>query len=264
MSIESDNYNFTQLPTVLWDRKDLSVYERVILVHIIRKTIGWGKTSDGISHSQFAVDIGISKNTAIKAIKGLIAKGLIDCLKSKNNNGSCGFNIYEVSKKIVNLMNGGSAGDEQGVVQEMHGGSAGDEHTIDTITINTRTIDKELKEKVTKRNADGNKGKNVLMPDAWIPSASCFDKILKKGISREFAENLIDEFVLYWQARKVRRPGWDATFLNKVKSQFEYAQKNNKTGFSKKINILGGGYGNGDGSGKTFAEKYGHIDGINV
>jgi hypothetical protein len=40
------------------------------------------------------------------------------------------------------------------------------------------------------------------------------------GIEADFAMTLISEFVLYWQERGERRPGWDATFLNNAKAQW--------------------------------------------
>ena len=100
--------SFTQLPNIIWDRNDLTVYERIILVHIIRKTIGWGKTSDGISISQFALDLGISKNTVIKSIKSLCERGFITKIKTKKINGAQSFNRYEISQSIVDQVNGES------------------------------------------------------------------------------------------------------------------------------------------------------------
>ena len=157
---------FTQLPNYLWDRDDLTAYDRIILIHIVRKTIGWGKTSDGISLSQFSNDLGISKNTAIKAIKSLIDKEIITQKKQKLSNGGDGFNFYEISKNIiekvnesltkntdsgVHEMNRGSSRDEHGGVHEMNRGSSRDEHTKETKTKETNTKEKRLRKEEKKQ-----------------------------------------------------------------------------------------------------------------
>ena len=104
---------FTQLPNQLWDM-DLTVYERVVMTHIIRKTIGWGKVTDGISLSQFVETLGVSKNSIIRALKSLESKKIITKKAHKNDNGSQSFNRYGVHKNIVNQVNMGSASGEQG------------------------------------------------------------------------------------------------------------------------------------------------------
>ena len=40
-------------------------------------------------------------------------------------------------------------------------------------------------------------------------------------MDRPFAESCLDEFRLYWQERGERRPGWEATFVNNVKRQWQ-------------------------------------------
>jgi len=41
-------------------------------------------------------------------------------------------------------------------------------------------------------------------------------------MDRTFAEGCIDEFRLYWQERGESRTGWEATFVNNVKRQWEH------------------------------------------
>ena len=50
---------------------------RQVLDAIIRKTYGWGKTSDDISLSQFMIMTGLSKSTICKAVKKLLAMNMI-------------------------------------------------------------------------------------------------------------------------------------------------------------------------------------------
>jgi hypothetical protein len=59
----------------------------------------------------------------------------------------------------------------------------------------------------------------------WHPSARCLELIDEAGIDRTFANMQIREFVFYWQEQGEKRKAWDATFLNRVKDQWERAQK---------------------------------------
>jgi len=71
--------NFTQIPNEfldLWMPK-LTPHEFMILMVICRKTYGWHKVSDAISNKQFVRITGFTKNTILKAIKGLVAHGLL-------------------------------------------------------------------------------------------------------------------------------------------------------------------------------------------
>ncbi len=95
---------YTQLPNYLWDL-DLNIYQRAILVHIVRKTIGWGKDFDGISLSQFSKDLGISKPKVISTLKELKEMGLIEITNNFSQNNSKSFNTYKISKKVIKVVN---------------------------------------------------------------------------------------------------------------------------------------------------------------
>lgn len=60
--------------------------------------------------------------------------------------------------------------------------------------------------------------------EGWKPSHRCWELIEQAEIPRHFAERLLDEFVLYWQEQGTKRAGWDATFLNWAKVQWDKAQ----------------------------------------
>ena len=62
------------------------------------------------------------------------------------------------------------------------------------------------------------------IPNDWQPSPACLDRLAGNGISRDFAMRLVDEFVLYWRGRNLCRPGWDSTFFNHAKHQWERQQ----------------------------------------
>ena len=71
---------FTRIANELMDalaRTRISGEARQVLDAIIRKTYGWGKTSDDISLSQFMIMTGLSKSTICKAIKKLISMNII-------------------------------------------------------------------------------------------------------------------------------------------------------------------------------------------
>ena len=152
---------YTQLPNYLWDL-DLNIYQRAILTHIVRKTIGWGKDFDGISLNQFSKDLGISKPKVISTLKELKEMELIEIIKNKTENNCQTFNTYKISERIVevvneingvvNDINRGSKCGLQGVVNDINRGSKCGLHTKETNT--KKTITKETntkKEKINKK-----------------------------------------------------------------------------------------------------------------
>jgi hypothetical protein len=99
--------SFTQIPDLLIDAKNLDCFELTAAVVIARKTIGWGKTSDGISLTQFMDHMKVSKPTAIKAIAGLINKRVVEKTYSFKDNGGQSFNKYSFTKSFVDAANEG-------------------------------------------------------------------------------------------------------------------------------------------------------------
>ncbi len=87
---------FTKVPNIILDDTTLDVYEKAILVHIARQTIGYRKKSDGISLSQFvkATGMGVSKvKTTIKILK---TKKLIILKQQTAKNGGKSYNRYSL------------------------------------------------------------------------------------------------------------------------------------------------------------------------
>ena len=149
--------NFFQMPHFIWDM-DLDVYERAVLTHIVRKTMGWGKSFDGISLSQFVKDLKISKPKVISTIKSLIEKGLIIKKMTKKDDGSQSFNQYQIHPKItqkaneevVNDIDRGGKSDLQGAVNDIDRGSKPHLQTKETHTKETNT--KEINKKNIKKS----------------------------------------------------------------------------------------------------------------
>lgn len=96
---------FTQIPNTLLDRTDLDVYEHRAMMIIARKTMGWGKQTDGIPHSQFMDAMQSSKHTVIRAISSLESKGLIEVVRSQRFQGKQGWNKYRFTDAVVNEAN---------------------------------------------------------------------------------------------------------------------------------------------------------------
>ena len=60
------------------------------------------------------------------------------------------------------------------------------------------------------------------IPPDWTPAETTYALLEKHGIPRPFAEACIDEFRLYWQERGESRAGWEATFVNNARHQWEH------------------------------------------
>lgn len=108
--------NTTPVPDVLFDEllSVLSGTELKVLLYIIRRTLGFKKTSDGISLSQFTDGIktrdgrildqgcGIKKRSTVsKVLQDLIKKGCVESEKGKTDMGDDAVTIYRVHFKGV-------------------------------------------------------------------------------------------------------------------------------------------------------------------
>ena len=115
---------FTKVPNSIFDIEGLNIYERLVLLYIIRKTIGFNKKSDGISLSQFVKFTGASKPTIIKAIENLKKMKCINVLKQTNSTGGKHYNRYTPLVKeidyLVKQIDKGSKGDLLGVVKDVY------------------------------------------------------------------------------------------------------------------------------------------------
>jgi hypothetical protein len=75
----------------------ISGSEYKILSFIRRKTVGWRKSSDAISLSQFQLGCGLSRNTVIAGISKLVARGFVIQLKIKTKQGDDAASIYSLN-----------------------------------------------------------------------------------------------------------------------------------------------------------------------
>ena len=67
---------------------------------------------------------------------------------------------------------------------------------------------------------DESANKPMILPENWQPSADCYDIIEMAHISREFAEQTLPEFILYWRDSKQALTGWNSRFLQYIKQQW--------------------------------------------
>lgn len=91
---------------------------------------------------------------------------------------------------------------------------------VDSDGVNSaREADKPAKPKRTRSAKP-----KIPIPDDWHPSQRCYELIAQADIPQDFADGQIGEFVLYWQEQGIKRPGWDASFLSRVKQQWQWQQ----------------------------------------
>lgn len=58
------------------------------------------------------------------------------------------------------------------------------------------------------------------MSDDWQPDNDCYDILTMAHIDKQFAHNLIGEFVLYWRDSNQLQTSWNSKFLQYVKQQW--------------------------------------------
>jgi predicted transcriptional regulator len=204
--------NFFQMPNSLWDREDLNVYERAVFVHIIRKTIGWGKQKDGISLNQFTKTLNISKPKVISSIKSLIEKELIIKENIFLDNGAKSYNIYGLnpiiiekanSENVVNDIYKGSNSHLQGVVNDIDIQKTTitkDNRTKETNTINNKTKKEKNIKKSTHTKLKNDKTFELMqklnVDDNFIKEVIEYRKAIEKPIVTAYALNLFLNSVL--------------------------------------------------------------------
>ncbi len=63
--------------------------------------------------------------------------------------------------------------------------------------------------------------KEVAMSDGWQPSIDALDILtVQAGINRNFVEDAIPEFILYWQERGTNSSTWNSRFIQHIKRQW--------------------------------------------
>jgi len=118
--------SYTSFPDSLIDSNEHDAYELAACLVVARKTIGWGKTSDGISLSQFMKALKVSKPTAIKIIKSLIAKNIITKSPSFLDSGGQSYNNYSFTQSLIDEVNNKRMPQDEGEGKPSLQGGKGD------------------------------------------------------------------------------------------------------------------------------------------
>ncbi len=143
------NESFTKMPNSIIDIKSINIYERSILVFIARKTIGWDKKSDGISLSQFAKALGISKPTVLKTIESLKKRKFIKTRKQYKN----GLHSYTMFNLVVKEIDKGVVKEIDNLVKEIDKGGKGDLlGVVNEVDTQQKLIQKKLSKEERKRD----------------------------------------------------------------------------------------------------------------
>jgi predicted transcriptional regulator len=239
------NNNYFCMPNELWDL-DLDIYERAILTHIVRKTVGWNKKSDGISLAQFSKDLQISKPKVIETIKSLIKRGLIEKRATYLKDGSRSYNVYSLKQnseqkqeeEVVNEINRGSKRHLQGVVNDI-------DRQYNTNTKDTNNI----KEKIYKKEKSKSKFEKFIQ---LLRDTFASNKILSlkakinqtkntreafKAVEGEDLEALANEYTLYVLRNKnysVRLDRWLVAYSEGSLNLIDYARRYKKQSEERK------------------------------
>ncbi|MCF8005325.1 MAG: hypothetical protein K9L32_14200 [Chromatiaceae bacterium] len=60
------------------------------------------------------------------------------------------------------------------------------------------------------------RARSAPIPPTWTPSESVYTWAHKRGLTRDWVQAQIDEFVIYWRDCGESRKSWDATFINRL------------------------------------------------
>jgi len=93
--------HYTQVPDQLFDEHlpYLGHAELKVLLFIIRRTFGWGKSADAISLSQLERGTGLSRRSVREAVKSLEQKRLIVADRCPSPRGDPSVNVYRLNIK---------------------------------------------------------------------------------------------------------------------------------------------------------------------
>tara|TARA_Y100000590_G_C15517256_1_gene937891 strand:+ start:41 stop:829 length:789 start_codon:yes stop_codon:yes gene_type:complete len=62
--------------------------------------------------------------------------------------------------------------------------------------------------------------KDGMLVDKWIPSKDVFDVLAMGGIKKDFIENKLREFKLYWKEKNAVKDNWSITFVNFIRREW--------------------------------------------
>ena len=145
--------SYTSVPDSLIDSGELNAHELAAVLFIARKTIGWGKSEDGIALSQFMKALKVSKPTAIKIIKSLITKKIITKSESFSKGGGQSYNIYSFSKTLIDEVNNGRIASSEAGQSDLQGSKGDLQGAVKDVDTQEKDTTKETTTKETNKEA---------------------------------------------------------------------------------------------------------------
>lgn len=116
MTAASRGTGWFAAPNEIFDRDDLSAFERLVFLYLCRCLGPDGRAWP--SYQRIAASCGISRRAAIDAVRGLVDKGLITVQPRRDAAGDPATNVYQ-----LRVGRGGATGAPPGVREELGGAS---------------------------------------------------------------------------------------------------------------------------------------------
>ena len=84
-------------------------------------------------------------------------------------------------------------------------------------TVSEPSLSSDADARPPTRTDNGQRKAEPIAPN-WQPGERVFDWAAKQGMTREWVQAQVDEFLVYWSDTAERRKSWDATFINRLQT----------------------------------------------
>jgi len=86
---------------------------------------------------------------------------------------------------------------------------------------NAKFLKNTLRQWRDEQTREAKRSRESVMVSGWQPSRDAIELLIRQsGINRNFIEDAIPEFILYWRERGTRRSTWNTDFVRHVKNQW--------------------------------------------
>ncbi|WP_223296628.1 DnaT-like ssDNA-binding domain-containing protein [Thiorhodovibrio frisius] len=72
------------------------------------------------------------------------------------------------------------------------------------------------------------------IPPDWQPGERVYAWATKQGLTRDWVEDQVDEFITFWTDAGIKRRSWDATFIHRM----QYLQTHQKPQKQEKTHVI--------------------------
>lgn len=176
------NNEFTKVPNYFFEHMaKMDRSEQAVVLLIIRKTIGFQKEWDRISHSQFMSEAGLNRPSANKGVKEALERGIIERRETKNSfeyrvcnpqNGSKSEPILDGKADESSSESEPFSGSESEPISE--NGSKSEPKTVQKVNTQKKERNKNNTSSATQPPADIDEPEKVLTPQQEYFSALCW------------------------------------------------------------------------------------------